>query len=112
MKRLLLSLLFLPCIMYSPLRAYAGFGEGRPVTAADFSGKKFCFNDGIWEYYEPNGKMTTSRGHGVWSVPQPGLIHHRYSYMQLEVCRMVAYTGLESAQAAMGISMVWGTPCQ
>src|SRR6202000_1968643 len=49
--------------------------EGRPVTAADVSGKKFCSNTGHWVQFAADGHATTDLGHHPkWSVLEPGVI--------------------------------------
>ena len=53
--------------------------EGRPVAAADLSGKTICWNDGRVTTYYPDGRETDSRGvHSIWSVPEPGVVQYRY----------------------------------
>jgi hypothetical protein len=41
---------------------FTDFGQGRPVTAQDLSGKKFCWNNGIRAFYGANGKLSNSLG--------------------------------------------------
>ncbi len=50
--------------------------EGRPVTAADLSGKKVCWESGLAVTYQANGQTSNNRdgGHNGWSVPEPGLV--------------------------------------
>ena len=60
--------------------------EGRPVTAADVSGKKFCSNTGHWIQFGADGRATTDlRHHPRWSVLEPGLIKTGYLERQIEV---------------------------
>ena len=61
--------------------------EGRPVTAEDISGKKFCWNTGHWTTYALNGDFTSDRHAGFrWSVPEPGVILiGRHTYRQTVV---------------------------
>ena len=49
--------------------------EGRPVTAADLSGKTVCWAGGYKTTYYADGRESNSRGrHSTWSVPEPGLV--------------------------------------
>jgi hypothetical protein len=109
-RRIVLPLLF-TCLMCSPRWAHADFGQGRPVTAADLAGKKFCFESGGWEHYWPNGRMTSSHGGGIWSVPQPGLIHHKYSYMQLEILPDGRLHGFRKCTTCSGDLDIWASQC-
>ncbi len=45
-----------------------------PVTNADLSGKKFCWNDGGTENYYADGKYSSSNdGKGTWAVTDKGV---------------------------------------
>ena len=45
-----------------------------PVTRADLSGKKFCWNDGGTENYYADGTyVSTHDGKGTWSVESKGV---------------------------------------
>jgi len=45
-----------------------------PVTSADLSGKKFCWNDGGTENYHADGKyFSTHDGTGTWVVTPAGV---------------------------------------
>ncbi|MGD0188262.1 MAG: hypothetical protein ABSC25_23860 [Roseiarcus sp.] len=45
-----------------------------PVTSADLSGKKFCWNDGGTENYDADGKYSsTNDGVGTWVVTPKGV---------------------------------------
>jgi hypothetical protein len=60
--------------------------EGRPVTAADVSGKKFCSNTGHWVQFAADGHATTDLGHHPkWSVLEPGVIKTGYVERQIQV---------------------------
>ena len=60
--------------------------EGRPVTAADLSGKTLCWNDGVVTTYYPDGRLSDNRGlHTIWSVPEPGLVKYRYGISNMVV---------------------------
>ena len=49
--------------------------EGRPVTAADISGKKICWNTGHTSMFAANGQVVFDSGHHAnWSVSEPGVI--------------------------------------
>jgi hypothetical protein len=46
----------------------------RPVTSADLSGKKICWNDGNIDTYFPGGKISSRKGgDGNWRVTTIGL---------------------------------------
>jgi hypothetical protein len=66
----------------------AAADEGRPVTAADLSGKTICWNGkgGLVVTYHADGRTSSKRGgHSVWSVPKPGLVKFRYRYTPMFV---------------------------
>jgi hypothetical protein len=65
--------------------AVTDFGHGRPVTYKDLSGKKYCWNNGDWDLYGADGRQTSKRGHGTWSVPEPGVLKTGNRYRQVEV---------------------------
>src|SRR5271166_771580 len=45
-----------------------------PVTNADLSGKKFCWNGGGTEIYDADGKYLSSvDGHGTWVITPEGV---------------------------------------
>lgn len=50
--------------------------EGRPVTAADLSGKTVCWGIGGYKVtYYSNGTESNNRGrHSTWSIPEPGVV--------------------------------------
>jgi hypothetical protein len=49
----------------------------RPVTAADLSGRKICWNDGDKQSYLPGGKFSSTRwGKGTWRVTAHGVQIH------------------------------------
>jgi hypothetical protein len=59
---------------------------GRPVTAKDISGRKFCWNSGTWIKYGADGSTTNYVGqHGKWSVPRPGIIKTARGERETEV---------------------------
>jgi hypothetical protein len=66
---------------------FTDFGHGRPVTAPDLSGKKFCWSNGIRTFYGANGKLSNSLGvhDRPWSVPQPGVLKTGQREVQTEV---------------------------
>jgi hypothetical protein len=45
--------------------AFIDFGQGRPVTAQDLSGKSFCWNNGVRASYGADGKLSNSLGSGL-----------------------------------------------
>jgi hypothetical protein len=65
--------------------------EGRPVTAKDVAGRKFCWNTGHWGYFMADGSFTSDRREyfqkrpGHWQVLQPGVIRIGYSERQAEI---------------------------
>jgi hypothetical protein len=66
--------------------AYTDFGKGKPITAVDLSGKKFCWSNGRWVIYDANGQFTNLKGtHKQWSVPEPGVLYINNHYVQIEV---------------------------
>jgi hypothetical protein len=56
--------------------AVTDFGQGRPVTTQDLSGKSFCWNNGKRTTYGADGKFSNSLGsHGrPWLVLEPGVV--------------------------------------
>lgn len=55
--------------------ALADGDEGRPVTAADLSGKTVCWNGGLVTSYYADGREINNHGRrSLWSVPEPGLV--------------------------------------
>jgi hypothetical protein len=82
---LLGATLFSAWLWAGEVLAYTDFGKGRPITAADLSGKKFCWSDGGWSIYAANGQFSNSLGkHSHWSVPEPGVLHAG-RFLQMEV---------------------------
>jgi hypothetical protein len=56
------------------LSAMASPALAAPVTDADLSGKKFCWNDGGTENYDADGKYhSTHDGTGTWVVTPAGV---------------------------------------
>jgi hypothetical protein len=53
---------------------FASPAAAKPVTDADLSGKKFCWNDGGTENYYPGGKYSSTHdGEGTWVVTLKGV---------------------------------------
>jgi len=51
----------------------------KPVTAADLSGKRICWNDGDKQTYSPGGEFASTRwGHGTWGVTAHGVQIHAH----------------------------------
>jgi hypothetical protein len=52
---------------------FTDFGQGRPVTREDLSGRSFCSSNGVRALYGADRRFSNSRGeHNVsWSVPRP-----------------------------------------
>jgi hypothetical protein len=93
--------------------AFTDFGQGKPITAKDLSGKKFCWNNGDWAFYGPNGQMSNRLGrHPHWSVGEPGVLHVNNRRVQVEllpdgrlhVYRYCLICGEHDLDA-------WATPC-
>jgi hypothetical protein len=63
--------------------------EGRPVTAADLSGKTICWSGDLQVTYHADGKTSSNhRGHlshSIWSVTEPGLVRFRNHYRSMFV---------------------------
>jgi hypothetical protein len=63
--------------------------EGRPVTAADLSGKTICWSGDLQVTYHADGKTSANRrgrlSHSVWSVPEPGVVKFRPRYAPMTV---------------------------
>lgn len=58
--------------------------NGRPITASDLSGKKICWDNGVWNVFAANGQFSNNRNpkpHG----PEPGLVKTVNTYWQAEV---------------------------
>lgn len=54
--------------------ALAAPAQAKPVTVADLSGKKFCWNDGGTETYSSDGKYSSTHdGEGTWTVTSNGV---------------------------------------
>jgi hypothetical protein len=93
--------------------AFTDFGHGKPITVKDLSGKKFCWNNGDWAFYGPNGQMSNRLGrHPHWSVGEPGVLHVNSRRVQVELlpdgrlhayryCLLCGDHDLDS----------WATPC-
>jgi hypothetical protein len=77
------------CTAFWPTHSLAvtDFGQGRPITYQDISGKKYCWNDGDEVLYGSNGKYSNNRGthDWPWSVPEPGVLKTGNRYRQAEV---------------------------
>jgi hypothetical protein len=68
--------------------AYTDFGRGKPITAQDLSGKKFCWPTGYSVIYGANGLETNNKNdrHPPWSVPEPGVLKfwgNKYTQVEL-----------------------------
>ena len=64
--------------------AFVSAAQASPVTAADLSGKKICWDNGSASSYGPGGKYSNNlTGEGTWSVTGKGLHVHtdRYDYV-------------------------------
>jgi len=64
--------------------ALASPASASPVTAADLSGKKICWNNGSASVYGHGGKYSNNlSGEGAWSVTAAGVHVHtdRYDYV-------------------------------
>ena len=64
--------------------AFLAPASAAPVTAADLSGKKICWNNGSASVYGRGGKYSNNlSGEGTWSVTGAGVHVHtdRYDYM-------------------------------
>ena len=94
--------------------AYTDFGRGKPVTAQDLSGKKFCFDNGDWAVYAADGQITNNRGkHPPWSVSEPGVLHIGNHYIQMEVLpdgRLHTYRYCLLCTSNHDLDH-WATPC-
>jgi hypothetical protein len=61
------------CIL-AVLILWASPAMATPVTNADLSGKKFCWNDGGTENYYADGKyVSTHDGVGTWAITPTGV---------------------------------------
>jgi hypothetical protein len=74
--------------MAAPAWAYTDFGRGKPITAQDLAGKKFCWPTGYSVVYEPSGVETNNHNnhHPHWSVPEPGVLKYwggKYTQVEL-----------------------------
>jgi hypothetical protein len=86
----------LACAALCSAGAFAQFAapiEGRPVTAKDISGKKFCWNNGNWIQYGADGRFENNRdGYGRWWVVRPGVIKVGENEREVEVSQTVSST--------------------
>jgi hypothetical protein len=118
--RLLVFAAALACAALCSAGAFAQFAapiEGRPVTAKDISGKKFCWNNGNWIQYSADGRFENNRDHhGKWWVVRPGVIKVGESEREVDVqsdgqlhmhwYRLRAGKGTKSHDMDL-----WGTTC-
>jgi hypothetical protein len=110
----------LACAALWSAGAFAQFAapiEGRPVTAKDISGKKFCWNNGNWIQYGADGQFENNRDHqGRWSVVRPGIIKTGQDEHEVEVqsdgqLHMHWYR-LRAGKGTRSHDMdLWGTTC-
>lgn len=97
--------------------AVTDFGNGRPISDADLSGKRFCWSNGHWAVYGAGGKMINDRGgHLHWSVPKPGILQINSRYVQVEVLadgtlHSYVYSLLTSGGDPSHDYDGWGKPC-
>ena len=64
--------------------AFVWSASAAPVTAADLSGKKICWDNGSASHYAPGGKYSNNlTGEGTWSMTGNGVHIHteRYDYV-------------------------------
>ena len=78
------------CVLFASWNglSYTDFGNGRPVTAKDLSGKHFCWGNGTRTLYGADGMLSNSRGahNKPWSIANPGLfLVGRNGRVQMEV---------------------------
>jgi hypothetical protein len=63
--------------------------EGRPVTAADLSGKTVCWTGDLKVTYTLTERGSSNRrgrlSHSIWSVPEPGVVKFRIRYVPMTV---------------------------
>lgn len=59
---------------------------GRPVAAADISGKKFCWENGKTTTFAAGGQFTNETGHLTrWLISEPGVVKTGWRYRQIVV---------------------------
>jgi hypothetical protein len=93
---------------------FTDFGHGRPVSAPDLSGKKFCGSNGIRTFYGANGKLSNSLGvhDRPWSVPQPGVLKTGQREVQTEVLSDGRLHGYRYCLICGDHDLdSWATPC-
>jgi hypothetical protein len=88
--------------------------EGRPVTAQDISGKKFCWSKGGFAVYEANGEFTNAEGHhSKWWVTEPGVIKvGDHNYKQTEVLPDGGIHQFWATHQGRNEHDLWGTACK
>jgi hypothetical protein len=98
----------------------AAADDGRPVTAADLSGKTICWGRGNIVTYHADGREENNHGgHSIWSVPEPGLVKFRYRYAPMvvlpdgrfQVHRWLGVSGGSLTTADIAFDD-WGTVCK
>jgi hypothetical protein len=91
---------------------------GRPVAAADISGKKFCWENGKTTTFAAGGQFTNETGHLTrWSISEPGVVKTGWRYRQIVVLpdgRLQWH--ISDARPSMKIGRIvnayhWGTIC-
>jgi hypothetical protein len=92
--------------------AATDFGNGRPVSAKDLSGKTICWNDGIKETFAADGVQTSNRSRRAkWSVLEPGVLLVGRRYTQIEITRDGRFHIHRFCGICGGDLDWWGTPC-
>jgi hypothetical protein len=93
--------------------SFTDFGNGRPVTTQDLSGKHFCWSNGIRAFYGADGQFSNSIGsRKPWLIVEPGVLKLGRKRVQIEVLsdgrlHGYAYCLLCAEHDRDG----WATPC-
>jgi hypothetical protein len=103
-------------VLATEAMGYTDFGRGRPITAKDLSGKKFCWPTGYSVVYGADGMETNNKNnrHPAWSVPEPGVLKYwGNKYTQVELLpdgRLHFYKYCLLCMSNHDLDM-WASPC-
>jgi hypothetical protein len=100
---------------FAVMGSVEGFADqGRPVTEADLSGKKVCWENGRVSTYAANFRGSNESNNLSWSVLSPGLVKSGYKYRQMEVFPDGHFEiHIFKGRRAKGLNNIqfWGTVC-
>ena len=112
----LIGVCLVPLAFGATAFAYTDFGRGKPITAQDLAGKKFCWPTGYSVIYGANGLETNNKNnhHPTWSTPEPGVLKYwGNKYVQVELLadgRLHFYKYCLTSCGDHDLDS-WATPC-